>query len=140
MTDDTITICETLRWPEIGDGGPDPFEALNGQYLRPLRMRLHRDGHTSKLRRSGNSCTLEVTAPAAVALSVAERLRELQKRYDDMFQIENESKQRTLDMFMSKMKQARAQHERDAAEFLLEGLRAAQEPGYRSIFDDKDKP
>lgn len=122
MSDDVITICETLRWPEIGDGGPDPFDALNAQYLRPLRQRMHAEGYASKLRRQGTSCTFEITAPAQIALSIAEKLREMQKRFDDLFQIQRESRDRTLDMFMRKMKDAQAKRERDAASFLLDGL------------------
>lgn len=121
MNDDTITISETLRWPEIQ--GSDDFESINGQYLRPLRQHLHQQGHTSKLRRSGNSCTFEVTAPANIALSVAQKLRELQSRYDALFQIQRESKQRTLDLFMNKMRDAQNKHERDAAESLLDAIR-----------------
>jgi hypothetical protein len=127
---DTITISETFSWPDIPDGGPDVFERMNAKFFRPLRADLFANGCTSKLRRHGNTATLEVTGPASAMLDLSEMLRPLKAQLDELCRKRAEQKERHVSAFLDMLKGSQAKRERDAAGMLLDELmkHAARKP------------
>jgi hypothetical protein len=120
VSDDSITVCETLEWPDLP--GHDAFALINEKYLRPMRKLWHEDGCTSKVRRYGNRCVVEVTGPAGRALDIRSMLGTCKDMLAKLVRQRAESRERNVDAFLEMMRGGQQRRERAAAEMLLDAL------------------
>lgn len=120
MSDDSITITETLEWPDLP--GYDAFGLINEKYLRPMRKLWHEGGCTSKVRKFERSCTVEVTGPAQATLDVREMLCVCKEMLAKLVKQRSESRERNIDAFLEMMRGGQERRERRAAEMILDAM------------------